>query len=792
MAGSRANERNEQIKKGTLAFVLLLALFLRLYKIDVFLAGDETKWICRSINFHAALRQRDLASTYQSEHPGVVTMWVGTLAVPLSLADEWVGLCAETGGSKLTRVHGHTSLEALPGLIFRARRFLTVFTWMGLVVVALLLWRLFDISTSLIATILLSLDPFLLALSRVLHLDAILSIFLFISILSLAIFLFRERKWKYLFLSGAAAGIAIANKSPGLFLFPWVGLVLALYIWYGEPSRRSERFRQALFAGFVWGALSLATIFLLWPSLWVNPWGTLKQVLGAALGYAAKPHGNSNYFWFAIRPDPGPGFYPVAWIFRTTPLVVLGLIFLAFFRKGRPSGEGLFLGGFAILYTLFMTLGAKKFDRYLLPVFLPLDVLAALGWVAFYRWFRSRSLKWPQLGIIGALILILGQFALLWPKQPYYFSYYNPLAGGASVAQKILLIGWGEGMEKAAAYLNTKPGVEEFHVNTAHIAQFAPFFRGRTSSASDLDLAESDYYVFYRNTIQRWRVPEVLGRFYGVETPEHVVRVHGIDYVWIYANTLFRPAVEYLEGVVDPQKDIVLLDVRSALLRHYKGTLRLVYLDGTGPEDEIIRGLARVADGKERIWYLTFPETPGDPRGLIHKHLEEQGQLVQEAHFEGMDVACYQLLPGAQFRVPSPSHTLGVRFGEKIHLLGYDLQWDLSRQLVRLRLYWRANAPIEKSYTVFTHLLGPNGQKFGQHDGLPKGGSWPTNRWIPGETVLDEHILRVAQGAPPGKYQLAVGLYELSTGQRLSAFDRTGAPLPENRVLIGPVLWEGG
>ena len=101
---------------------LAVSLFLRLWQIDVFLVDDESLWLCRSIGFHEALRAGDWRGTYQSEHPGVVTMWLGTLAVPLGEAGEWVELCQETGGDKLVRLTDREPLARLPNLIARGRR----------------------------------------------------------------------------------------------------------------------------------------------------------------------------------------------------------------------------------------------------------------------------------------------------------------------------------------------------------------------------------------------------------------------------------------------------------------------------------------------------------------------------------------------------------------------------------------------------------------------------------------------------------------------------------------------
>ncbi|MEA3345596.1 MAG: glycosyltransferase family 39 protein [Chloroflexota bacterium] len=784
---------SRKLELSLLILLLCLSLFLRLHALDVFLSGDEAKWICRGINFHAALARGDLRGTYQSEHPGVVTMWISTLAVPLSQAGEWVDLCAQTGGSKLTRVEDHAALARLPSLIFRARRLLAIVTWLGIVGMWWLCRRLFDERTALLAVLFIGLDPFYLALSRVLHLDALLATFMALSVLSLILYVRGGHRRRDLALSAVTGGLAMANKSPGLFLIPWTGLLLPVFAWLNPEGQRRERVCGALKTAVLWGTVALGVVLLLWPTLWVDPLSALGQVFGAAVGYAEEPHGHSNFFWGHIRPDPGPAFYPVAWAFRTTPWAMLGLPLILFKWRGQKKRPVfLMLGGFALLYAAFMTLGAKKFDRYLLPIFPFVDLLAAAGWAHLVNQSTQHATRNTQhtrnakLETLLTLVLLVAQFAALWSSQPYAFSYYNPLLGGAGVAQRVLLVGWGEGMERAAYYLNQKPDAEQFHVNTAHISQFAPFFEGHTSSASDLDLAESDYYVFYINTIQRLREPEVLLRFYGRVEPEKVVRAHGIGYVWIYPNILYRPALDYIEAHADPEDSVILLDVDSALARHYDGPLKVAVVEGSILEDDIIRGLAQATEGRSQVWYLNFPKTPGDARGLVHRHLEAQADLEERAYFEGMIVERYDLHSDAQFVIPTPTVQREIRLGDQIRFLGYDLPNPelSSEQPLEVTLYWRATASVDTSYTVFTHLLGPDGKLWGQLDQIPQDGTRPTDIWLPGETIVDHYKIPLKPGAPAGDYTLALGLYDLQTMNRLPPVDASGRWLPKNRILI--------
>jgi len=90
---------------------------------------------------------------------------------------------------------------------------------------------------------------------------------------------------------------------------------------------------------------------------------------------------------------------------------------------------------------------------------------------------------------------------------------------------------------------------------------------------------------------------------------------------------------------------------------------------------------------------------------------------------------------------------------------------------------------------VFTQLLGEahnprtQGPVWGQHDSGPSGYAAPTTDWRAGDRVQDRHLIEVAPDAPEGLYQLQVGMYDPSTGQRLPVTDATGAEVGD-RVLL--------
>jgi hypothetical protein len=135
----------------------------------------------------------------------------------------------------------------------------------------------------------------------------------------------------------------------------------------------------------------------------------------------------------------------------------------------------------------------------------------------------------------------------------------------------------------------------------------------------------------------------------------------------------------------------------------------------------------------------------------------------------------------------TPPHPFSAQLGQAIHLNGYDLSPSSPitnyQSPLSLTLYWSSTAPIATDYTVFTQLIGPDGQVWAQWDNQPQAGRYPTTAWTTPDTVIDRYRLTWREGAPAGQYRLLVGMYDPTTGQRLSA-TRHGQPQPDNALEI--------
>jgi hypothetical protein len=539
-------------------FLFLAGLLPRLLALDVFLTPDEYLWLGRSRDFLVGILSGDLAATVQTRTPGVTTMWTGTLGIlyryltrPSSMPDDL-----------LTFVN-QVPLNPLDTAYVAPMRFPTVLLT-SLLVVAFYAFisRLFDDQrVGVLAALLLALDPFFIGLSRVLHHDALATTFMTLSLLPLLGYWLKGWSRRWLLLSAVAAGLSFLSKSPALFLMPFCALLGLVWVgrrWHRGQWRGWPDVGRLFADGLVWGVVAWLVVLLLWPAMWSTPLRTFGEVLTSGFESAIEGHDKGHFILGQIREDPGLLFYPLTWLYRSTPLTLVGLLALVSIYVRCAFGhrlqrqlsvttpvDGLLL--YISLFVALMTLGSKKMDRYILPVYPALDALAALGLVhASNVKFEISKIKYKihNLQVPAWLFVLLVQGILVIANYPYYFTYYNPLLGGARTAVRAMTVGWGEGLEQAAAYLNSLPDAERLQIASWYPrSAFAPFFRGKAVSfRGDAGPAmSSDYAVVYRNQIQR-ELPtaELVNYFLQHHTPVHTVTLQGVDYVYVYHLPLTR------------------------------------------------------------------------------------------------------------------------------------------------------------------------------------------------------------------------------------------------------------
>ncbi len=808
-----------------MALMALLIWLPRGLALDRFVTADEHAWLARSGNFYRALSRGDLAATFQRHHPGVTTTWAGmagyltTYPAYAKEAPAYYGYLTEEVEAFL-RSQGHDPLQVLAA----GRAFVALAVTLSLLVAYWLAIGLLGFWPATLGFALIATAPFHIAHSRLLHLDGLVSSFMFLAIVAFVAYAQKPR-WSVLMISGIAAGLAWLTRSPSLFLLPYSAVIGLMAIAWREPGAEARRtLWRMLKAGIIWAVVGVLCYVLLWPSMWINPVGSIQDVLSAATEYATEGHLKPIFFnGNVIAGDPGLSFYPITWLWRTTPLVLLGLAAAIAVAVARAAPLDKYTTRFtvaslvlyAVGFTLFMSLGAKKFDRYLLPVYPALALVAGMGITGLGEWLLRLVSDAVARCIMPALlaIVLVVQVILILPTFPYYLSYYNPLLGGGRRAPSVMMIGWGEGGDQAAAFLDEQPDAAQSVVASGYTnGPFSYFYDGETAPLYFRAMA--DYAVVFVQDWQRQLPSRRAAAYYAEHEPMHTVRINGIDYAHIYdLNAMPQP--DYVTDWLDADGEAVIrlqsYQLPAAAIKAGETVSTILYLENRAPIDSNLNVLVRLigADGQEiareegwpwgsatsnwavgDVWPdghdLVIPEDaqPGwyrldvafyDPQGqeTLHAVQVDSGEQMGEAL--PLDyIWIGEVLPSAEQPLRD-----AVQFGETIQLQGVDWTNAAGRNIhiertglhagdsVTANLLWESNAPTEIDYTAFVHVVNADGAAVLQLDRQPLNGFMPTSTWLHGQTVADPFELALPNDLPPGAYTVYTGFYDLTTMERL-------------------------
>jgi 4-amino-4-deoxy-L-arabinose transferase-like glycosyltransferase len=669
-AGKQSSLTQRLISSVTLSYLFIgvAALVPRIIALGLFVNADESNyWLQRSDIFLQALRSGDFAATAITTHPGVTTMWLGAAGLVLqrTLFD-----------SGLVRDESFTTILAL------IRTPLALFHVGAILLGYGLLRRLLNAREAMLGGLLWAVDPFVIGYSRMLHVDALLATFATLSLLAACTYWHHGRQFWSLALSAVCGALAILSKSPGIVLLPMIGAFAVAAAWReeGAPWHVTRIIRPIL----VWCAIYALTILLVWPATWSAPYQVYELLRLGVEAEADGEHQGGNFFLGRRDDRPGLLFYPVSLAIRLTPWTMLGLLALPFlWRRLRPSTQHDLAG--LSLYVLVLTIGlsifTKKLNRYLVPAFPALDVLAAVGLIGICDWLRTwgaqpgaRGLGWGRLvgsTLLAVLMLLAPLNAAYW--HPYGIDAFNQALGGLNMGARTVALGSGEAQEQVAAWLNEQPNITGVTTISALASTLQPYLREGAYAIDVRAAAElpenAGYVVVYINRAQKPPLDEPLRRFHGVVPPLHIVRVHGLPFAWIY-------------------------------------------------------------------------EAP-----------------------------------------PKMAVQHGVDFGTAIRLHGSTAGEAARGEPLVVQLSWLARAASKSDYMLFGHVIGPDGQRYGQVD-IP----YATSTWIPGKYQPTEVPIVIGADAPPGHYRVTIGLYQPGDGQRLPLGSAAADP-----ALDGPdalVLYE--
>ena len=564
-----------------LLFGLVLLTFLpRVLSLDRHWASDEKLWMRRSHNFSVAMQDKEFSKTAQAYHPGVTTMWLGSLAL-------WT---IDT----TTKSDASSTSFFTPERLSRIRLPIAIATGLLIFLCGFCVYRLFGGTVAVLSIAFLAVEPFLLSESRRAHTDALTALFLFLSFLLWLCYLEANlSRRRDVILSGISFGLACLTKSHASAFLLFIPLLL---IWY--TKQRNLSVARLLWSALLWLMVTLSTVLIVFPYMWERPqflllcgmvgallvwsWintskagpaqlthtalevllGLLLAVIGCAIAAfipivksmfwaLTDAHEFPKLFLGDIRYNPGWLYFPIV-VCVWSGLLTLPLIGFAMssawsqrnLKDNKTFRITVVLAVFILFYLFGLSLVAKKISRYLI-IFLPaVSILIALAATHLAKQFKR---EW--IGYTLLVSVFVFQAVPVLRLHPYYRTYYHPLLSGTWVAENTTCI-TGAGLDLAADYLNAKPNAEKLSVRmTWFCKDFGPYFVGNTLQRhhhTEMSSRDFDYDIEYLSDKQvaeeipidapdNYQIHNFLRP--GIKLPrklEHVVTLNGIDYVWIY------------------------------------------------------------------------------------------------------------------------------------------------------------------------------------------------------------------------------------------------------------------
>lgn len=804
---STSNPRSPVLVVALIVGVLGLAVVPRLLQLDYFLMVDENLWYERSVHFLQGLVTGNLAQTVQTGHPGVTTMWSGTIGLLVHYVQ------AAPSGESLAQFAERMTFAPVSLDTLRLLRLpLALLSAVVVTLAFVLAWRLLGMGAALAGAALLAFEPLFLAHSRVLHHDSPTADFSLLAVLSWLLYLKEDRR-RYLILAGVSVALAMISKVSSVFLLGFAGLTLLPALWRGRPdfwiSLRTVAARWLKLVG-----VACLAIVLAWPAVWAAPGATWSTVFGF-IAHESGPHANGTFFMGRPVPDAGLLYYPFSLVFALTPLTLVGLLLsliglvLSWYRA-RRSGVAEAVSGwqwvawlwlYVALFITYMSLISKKQERYVLPAVVAFDLLA--GW-GYFQIINLKSQISNDLGVVSnrvasvvsvvlALGLVAGQFAFAWSARPYYSTFYNPLLGGAKKAQQLLLIGRGEGLERAVHFVRAETGDRIPQVASWYGTTVTVLFEGQVDVkdiAHPQYILGSDYVIFYINQLQRELPKGTITHYVQREAPVYKAQLSGIDYAYVYQGQ----AISHPIDPFDPQNrlagkaSLTGFDLTQTPVAGVQAPLRLFWLnDGILPDEHFY---VRLTDALEQDWawggcvtdpafddpaswqdndiiesqceLVVYPGTPPGEYLLRVGIITDEGTVIGQVDLskeEGtVEVVRPVTFPSDEW-VPV-EHRVQSALGDDLAITGYDGSFAAHKpgEVIPMILYWRALQEMDQDYTVRFTLQGDGPGQYAQWEGVPVNGRYPTRAWQASEVVRDLWQLRLPTSLPSGVYDLELAL----------------------------------
>ncbi|PKO20714.1 MAG: hypothetical protein CVU38_18685, partial [Chloroflexi bacterium HGW-Chloroflexi-1] len=191
-----------------------------------------------------------------------------------------------------------------------------------------------------------------------------------------------------------------------------------------------------------------------------------------------------------------------------------------------------------------------------------------------------------------------------------------------------------------------------------------------------------------------------------------------------------------------PRADAELVLVTTG---HVDGDPRLGWADPRSdffamPSDATARQIDALFGRFARVWHYRIYDTVNDPGGEVRGWLDANGRLFED------QVVSYAAGVSLRWSAPTTAGQAG--------------------QTLYAALTWRADALAPADIATSLRLVGGDGDTWVQPpDERPLGPLFPSSTWPAGQAQRQPIALPIPPGTPPGRYTLALLVYDPETGK---------------------------
>jgi uncharacterized membrane protein len=259
------------------------------------------------------------------------------------------------------------------------------------------------------------------------------------------------------------------------------------------------------------------------------------------------------------------------------------------------------------------------------------------------------------------------------------------------------------------------------------------------------------------------------------------------DVVLVNAGYAYPPLYTYWDGPIAsrtrltdslpaPRRDDALVMVTTG---HVDGELGLGWGDPRSdffalPSDVAQRQIAALLETHDRIWHYRIYDTVNDPNGRLRAALDEHGRLIDERVYPGeafMRLQAFAPQRGASW--DPGGHSYSYAAGLSVQA-GPTPSAVASGEIVSGALIWRVDGPSAQDIATSLRLVGPDGETWAQpRDERPLGPLFAASQWPAQSVQRQPYAVAIPEGTPPGRYTLALLVYDPTSGAPWPPLDYT-------------------